>query len=144
MNTSSMYMNQFSIFEYLCSNCNNFECNCCFSASALGHSSNQELLVSLRDNNAFDTSLPCSGSNQISASEIQNVCKVSNTSRRSNHKAPLITHHKESNTYNFNLSSRGLNNGHLNIQGICGENLNKFSELKVLLTLPENKNKNKI
>ena len=64
MNTSSMYMNQFSIFEYLCSNCNNFECNCCFSASALGQSSNKELLVSLRDNNAFDTSLPCSGSSQ--------------------------------------------------------------------------------
>ena len=73
MNTSSMYMNQFSIFEYLCSNCNNFECNCCFSASALGQSSNQELLVSLRDNNAFDTSLLCSGSSQTSASEIQNV-----------------------------------------------------------------------
>ena len=38
MNTSSMYMNQFSIFEYLCSYCNNFECNCCFSTSALGQS----------------------------------------------------------------------------------------------------------
>ena len=37
------------------------------------------------------------------------------------------------------MSSRGLNIGHLNIQGICGE-LNKFSELKVLLTLPENNN----
>ena len=135
-----MYMNQFSIFEYLCSNCNNFECNCYFSASAQGQSSNQELLVSLRDNNAFDTSLPCSGSSQTSASEIQNVRKVSNTSRRSKHKAPLIPNHKESINNSFNLSSRGLNIGHLNIQGICGENLNKFSELKVLLTLPENNN----
>ena len=36
------------------------------------------------------------------------------------------------------MSSRGLNIGHLNIQGICGENLNKFLELKVLLTLLEN------
>ena len=131
MNTSSMNMNQFSIFEYLCSNCNNFECYCCFSASALRQSSNQELLVSLHDNNAFDTSLPCSGSSQTSASEIQNVLKVSNTSRRSKHKAPLITNYKESITNSFNLSSRGLNISHLNIQGICGENLNKFSELKV-------------
>ena len=106
----------------------------------LGQSSNQELLVSLHDNNAFDTSLPCSGSSQTSVSEIQNVRKVSNTSGRSNHTVPLITNHKESNTNTFNLSSRGLNIGHLNIQGICGENLNKFSELKVLLTLPENDN----
>ena len=50
---SSMHMNQFSIFEYLCSNCNNFECKCCFSAAALRQSSNQEL----HDINAFDTSL---------------------------------------------------------------------------------------
>ena len=74
-------MNQLSIFEYLCLNCNNFECNCCFSASALGQSSNQELLVSLHDNIAFDTSMRCSGSTQTSASEIQNLCKVSNSSR---------------------------------------------------------------
>ena len=94
-------MNQFSIFEYLCSNCNYFEYNCYFSASAVGQSSNQELLVSLRDNNAFDTSLPRSGSSQTSASEIQNVRKVSNTSRRSNHKEPLITNHKESHTNAF-------------------------------------------
>ena len=72
--------------------------------------------------------------------KIQNVRKVSNTSRRSKHKAPLITNHKEYMTNSLNLSSRGLNIGHLNIQGICGENLNKFSEPKVLLTLLENNN----
>ena len=81
-------------FEYLCRNCNNFECNCCFSASALGQSSNQKLLVSFLDNNAFDTSLQCSGSSQTSASEIQNLRK-SNSSRRGNYKTPLITNHKE-------------------------------------------------
>ena len=101
-------------------------------------SSNQELLVSLHDNNAFDTSLPCNGSSQKSASEIQTLRKVSTSSRRSNQTAPLITNHKESSTNTFNLSSRGLNISHLNIQGICGENLNKFSELKVVLTLREN------
>ena len=52
----------------------------------------------------------------------------------------MITNHKESNTNTFNLSTRGLNIGHLNIQDIRGENLNKFSDLKVLLTLPENNN----
>ena len=50
----------------------------------------------------------------------------------------LITNHKESNNNMFYLCSRALNIGQLNIQGICGENLNKFSELKVLLALTEN------
>ena len=40
----------------------------------------------------------------------------------------------------LNLSSRGINIGHLNIQGICGEKLGKFSKLKVLLTAAENSN----
>ena len=30
--------------------------------------------------------------------------------------------------------------GHLNIQGICGEKLCKFSELQVLLSSPKNNN----
>ena len=38
----------------------------------------------------------------------------------------------------LNLSSKGINIGHLNVQGICGENLSKFSKLKILLTAPEN------
>ena len=36
------------------------------------------------------------------------------------------------------LSSKGIHIGHLNVQGICGEILSKFSELKILLTTPEN------
>ena len=54
--------------------------------------------------------------------------------------APLLVNNEELNSNAFNLNSRGMNIGHLNIQGICGEKLGKFSELKVLLTLPENNN----
>ena len=53
---------------------------------------------------------------------------------------PLLVNNEELNSNAFNLNSRGMNIGHLNIQGICGEKLGKFSELKVLLTLPENNN----
>ena len=38
------------------------------------------------------------------------------------------------------MGSKGINIGHLNIQGICGENISKFSELKLLLTVRENFN----
>lgn len=51
------------------------------------------------------------------------------------------TYSKQSNISPLlNLASKGINIGHLNIQGICGDKLSKFSELKVLLTSPENNN----
>ena len=51
--------------------------------------------------------------------------------RRSVESSVTIGYDKEhSNT--LNLSSKGINIGHLNVQGICGENLSKFSELKIL------------
>ena len=54
--------------------------------------------------------------------------------------APLLVNDEGLNSNAFNLSSRGINIDHLNIRGICGRKLGKFSELKVLLTLPENNN----
>ena len=59
---------------------------------------------------------------------------------RNTRNVPLIVHNEELNSNAFKLSSKGINIGHLNIQGICGEKLGTFSELKVLLTLPENNN----
>ena len=40
----------------------------------------------------------------------------------------------------FHLKNKGINFGHLNILGICGQNLTKFSELKLLLTANEIRN----
>ena len=53
---------------------------------------------------------------------------------------PLSVHNESLNSNAFKLSSWGINIGHLNVKGICGEKLGKFSKLKVLLTLPENNN----
>ena len=44
----------------------------------------------------------------------------------------------QSNDLSFNLKPKGLNFGHLNVQGICGKNLCKFDEIKALLTPPYN------
>lgn len=44
------------------------------------------------------------------------------------------------NFISFNLSDRGFNFGHLNIQGICGKDMTKFAELKLLLTNSDNNN----
>ena len=38
----------------------------------------------------------------------------------------------------LNLKKKGYNVGHLNVQGLCGDNLSKFSEISTMLTNKEN------
>ena len=38
----------------------------------------------------------------------------------------------ENNDLQLGLSDKGLNFGHLNIQGICGRDMSKFSEIKAI------------
>ena len=45
---------------------------------------------------------------------------------------------KSENPLSLNLKKKGFNIGHLNIQGLCGDNLNKFSEVSALLTSKDN------
>ena len=127
-------MNQFSIFESLCSDCDNFEWTSSSTSASEQSSDHQELFVSLHENITADTSLTWNCSSKSSASKTQQL-GVRNTLN-----APLIVNNEEGNSNAFNLSYRGINISHLNIQGICGEKLGKFSEIKVLLTLPENNN----
>ena len=44
----------------------------------------------------------------------------------------------QSDTLLFNLMPKGFNFGYLNIQGISGKNMCKFSEIKAILTSQEN------
>ena len=48
--------------------------------------------------------------------------------------------HTQEHPHSLNLDSKSINIGQLNIQGICGENMSKFSEIKLLLTARENCN----
>ena len=40
--------------------------------------------------------------------------------------------------YSFDFNSKGINIGNLNVQGICGDKMSKFSEITSLLTAPAN------
>ena len=42
------------------------------------------------------------------------------------------------NDLHLDLSDKGLNFGHLNIQGICGRDMSKFSEIKAILNINKN------
>lgn len=47
---------------------------------------------------------------------------------------------KSVSSVNLNLKKKGINIGFLNVQGICGKNMSKFSEINLMLTSPVNKN----
>ena len=42
------------------------------------------------------------------------------------------------NVFNFDLTTKGFNFGHLNMQRICSQNMTTFSQLKAFLTSPVN------
>ena len=46
--------------------------------------------------------------------------------------------HTENEVLCLNLTTKGLNFGHLNMQGICGQNMSKFSQIKAMLSAPVN------
>ena len=66
--------------------------------------------------------------NVFKGSDLNERFKVQSSSKSQN----------QSDTLSFNLMPKGLNFGHLNIQGISGKNMCKFSEIKAILTSPEN------
>ena len=59
---------------------------------------------------------------------LSNNCSASANLNLNNTKDPL----------SLDLKKKGYNIGHLNIQGLCGDSLNKFSEISILLTSKEN------
>ena len=66
-------------------------------------------------------------SDSYELSSTRNAPTVSLNSSNNQHQLPI----------DLNLSKKGMNMGHLNIQGICGE---KLSKLLVLLSSPKNNN----
>ena len=54
------------------------------------------------------------------------------------HLQPKDVFSNHSDSLNFNLSAKGFNFGHLNVRGLCGQNMSKLSQLKALLSSPVN------
>ena len=109
----------------MCSECSSFQCTC-----------PNPILVLQSVNNNQDASM-LSNDNSISVTPLRRTCNNASVPKKQSLNSVTIDYNKEHSTI-LNLSGKGINIGHLNVQGICGENLSKFSELKILLTAPEN------
>ena len=79
-------------------------------------------------------------SDSYELSSTPNVPTVSLNSSNNQHQADKSYSPSDSNqnTCSLNLNSKGINNGHLNVQGICGDKMSKFSEISAILATPEN------
>ena len=73
------------------------------------------------------------------------ICSKKTLTNRNNFKVTQLTNNnlnlsKSKDPLSLKLKKKGYNIGHLNIQGLCGDSLNKFSEISILLTNKENEN----
>ena len=132
--------NQYSIFENVCD-----LCNCV--RSVCPHTSSEDNCLSSEIKNCHNDNI---GKECLNLHKM--ICK-----QRQNYKIKVRTENSESITHRtiesvpraeaslirknylqLNLSDKGLNFGHLNIQGICGRDLSKFSEIKAILNINKN------
>ena len=128
-----MHENQFSVFENVCSICNGFKCSC------------QITYISEIDVSNIDTVTANSKSSDhvAGAQDSYNVGQVYSNNHlqscnTSSHSVNLQTNNED--PFSINLQNKGYNIGHLNIQGICGNNLCKFSELSIMLSSKDYEN----
>ena len=101
-------------------------------------------MISNQVKNVYNYSENTMSSTCISPNSLSRQLKVSpvpqiSSNVNSGHSSDTFIHTQD-HPISLNLGSKGINIGHLNIQGICGENMSKFSELKFLLTARENCN----
>ena len=124
----------------MCSDCNIIQCSCPSRAELLLEPD----LISNQVENEYNYSENTMSSTCISLNSLPRQLKVSPVPQissyvNSGHSSDIFIHTQE-HPHSLNLDSKGINIGDLNIQGFCGENMSKFSELKLLLTARENCN----
>ena len=135
-------------------NCNLFHCNCnsqiyVSNTNTFTKSSNRSILnvdaehVQNFDKHSvsFENSILNDCIERNSDSEIQQLPEHLNSISDNNVDFNEISSFANSNnldTFSIDLNSKGINIGHLNVQGICGDKMSKFSEISAILTAPEN------
>ena len=131
--------------EKICSNCNSLSCACQKTIFEEDHCENYDSvnnLICLSDNAEVsykvDKRYKVPGRKLKHSNERRNqnlkhfdTCRLKESGSGDNVKAPSSN--------GGNVLYKGLNFGHLNIQGLCGKNMCKFSEIKAILTSPENR-----
>ena len=125
MNNESSFVheNQFRGFENLCNFCNCHNCSCqTKSISAINVSKIDSVIVQGESSdNVTRAARKSNSTDQICTNSYVQSCNPNSQS------VNMQTHNI--NPFSINLKNKDYNIGHLNIQGICGNNLCKFSEL---------------
>ena len=136
MNNESSFVheNQFGVFENLCNFCNCHNCSCqTTSISEINVSNIDSVIVhSESSDNVTRAARKTNNTDQICTNSYVQSCNPSSQS--------VNMQTNNINPFSINLKNKGYNIGHLNIQGICGNNLCKFSELSLMLTSKDYEN----
>ena len=136
MNNESSFVheNQFGVFENLCNFCNCHNCSCQTTSIPEINVSNIDSVIvhGESSDNVTRAARKTNNTDQICTNSYVQSCNPSSQS--------VNMQTNNINPFSINLKNKGYNIGHLNIQGICGNNLCKFSELSLMLTSKDYEN----
>ena len=132
-------LNSYQVLVDVCNECNSLNCACDYDTSVVRNSTS--ILSSEHLNIISDSSKQyVDPSRRSNSSFVRHTADLRNSIGSSSHYhlQPKDVFSNHSDSLNFNLSAKCFNFGHLNVQGLCGQNMSKFSQLKALLSSPVN------
>ena len=118
-------VNNFSILNSVCSDCNLMNCDCVLVNSNCGNSDSDSRPEGLGLN--FSVNENTHGSSHL--------IQQSSSCNTETHPGS-----KDESYLNLNLSNKDINVGFLNVQGLCSREMTKFSEIELFLAAEKNKN----
>ena len=123
--------NRFQSLSCLCIDCNVLSCACTNKSETIDEYDDQDCIDATTSEISKDESI------SVNHRTVLYYSNRSYTEEQLQHSEHSKSHLDTS--VNLNLKKKGINIGFLNIQGICGKEMVKFSEINLMLSSQENK-----
>ena len=138
--------NSYDILNDLCNQCNSLNCACNYDSCIIHNSTSSftsEDSKIINEQSSGHCVKATRRKHTLNSSFVGQQVINNNISSNVNDQLQSVndiisSHSSNSDFLNFELTAKGFNFAHLNVQGLCGQNMSKFSQLKTLLNNPIN------
>ena len=138
--------NSYDILNDLCNQCNSLNCACNYDSCIIHNSTSSftsEDSKIVNEQSSGHCVKATRRKHTLNSSFVGQQVINNNISSNVNDQLQSVndiisSHSSNSDFLNFELTAKGFNFAHLNVQGLCGQNMSKFSQLKTMLNNPIN------
>ena len=139
--TPLLSSNSYDILNDLCNQCNSLNCACNYDSCIIHNSTTSftsEDSKIINEQSSGHCVKATRRKHTLNSSFVGQQVINNNISSNVNDQLQSVndiisSHSSNSDFLNFELTAKGLNFAHLNVQGLCGQNMSKFSQLKTML-----------